>query len=355
MGVTLVSGSAGFMASWIADKLIEEGHDVVGLDDLSGGFISNVGPNVRFEKLDLASWKAPGFIKQIQPEIFFHLAANAREGASQFSPADVTRRNMMAFANAIEGAIAGGKLKRVVLFSSMARYGEGEPQGPPFPETNRPAPVDVYAANKAAMEQTLRALADVHDFEYTIIIPHNVYGQKQCISDPGRNVLGIWMNSIMRQEPLIIYGDGCQTRSFSYIEDSLPCYIKCLTIESGHVINIGGERPVTINDAAEMVMDAMEPQYKRPEVIHLDDRPREVKHAFCTIEKSQKMLGFEDKTPLEDGIRKMARWAKGLGPRRWVTMELPLASEKMPKTWDPSDKLYRGGVARGNYRADRRR
>jgi len=293
-------------------------------------------------------------MRQAKPEILYHLAANAREGASHFCPADATRRNMMAFANTIEGAIAGGRLKRVILFSSIARYGEGDPEGPPFPETNRIAPEDIYGANKGAMEKMVEVLADVHDFEYVILLPHNVFGERQCLSDPQRNVLAIWMNSIMRGEPVLIFGDGKQTRAFSYIGNSLPCYLKCLTEGSGEVINTGGERPTTINDAAELVVQAMAPEYKNVEIKHIEDRPREVKHAFCTIEKSQKMLGYEEKISFEDGIKRMARWAKGLGARRWINITLPLQNAKTPRPWDEEDELFRGGIGHGNQRPDRR-
>ncbi len=324
----LITGSAGFMGSWIVDELIEKKHQVYGVDDLSGGNMENVHPVCKFTKLDLRDKvKTDKYIAEVKPEILYHLAANARESASFFQPREVTERNLMAYINVLEPCIKFG-MKKTILYSSMARYGE---QPTPFDETLAPKPVDIYASNKVAMEEITKQLAGAHGFDWTIIVPRNVYGERQSLSDRFRNYLGITMNHIMRDEPVIIYGDGEQTRSFSYISNSLPCYIRCLEEANGETINIGGMVPKTINEVAEMILFEF-PFYRR-RVRHLQDRYGEVKHAWATYEKSIKLLGYDEKVNLEEGIQRMVYWAKKKGPQEWSKDELTLFNEKVPETW----------------------
>lgn len=326
----LITGAAGFMGSHVAAGLLAAGHQVVGVDDLSGGFLENLPAGMPFRQVDLrdaASTEA--VVREQPPEMLCHLAANAREGASQFQPRDVCGRNLMAYANVLVPAIQSG-LKKVVLYSSMAVYGE---QPPPFDETMPRRPVDVYGVNKTAMEEMTEILADVHEFHYTIIRPHNVFGERQSLQDPFRNVVGIFMNRIMRGEPLYVYGDGEQQRAFSYIEDSLPAFLRACESrpELDHqVINVGGMRPVTVNELLRLVRREFEADN---EVIHLPDRPREVKNAFCSWQKSVDLLGYTETVGFEEGVRRMAMWAKEQGPQPWREEPLELLSNKAPRIW----------------------
>jgi UDP-glucose 4-epimerase len=328
------------MGGYVAEQLVAAGHDVVGLDDLSGGFRENVVAGVDFHEIDLRdAAKTEALVKENPPDILCHLAANAREGASQFQPRDVCGRNLMAYANVLVPALACG-VKKVVLYSSMAAYGEQET---PFAEVLPRQPVDVYGVNKKAMEEITEILAEVHEFEYTIIRPHNVFGERQSLQDPFRNVIGIFMNRLMRGEPLYVYGDGEQQRAFSYIGDSLPAFLRAaeMTPElNGQIINVGGKGPITINRLVELVTTEFN---QKPEVIHLPDRPREVKNAYCTWQKSERLLGYEERFGLEEGIRRMAEWARSRGPQPWREERLELPSEKAPRIWMDNDRPAAGG------------
>ena len=327
-----VTGSAGFMASHIVDALLLDGHEVIGLDDLSGGFVENVPrhPEHTFYPVDLSdAIETKRIFEKCQPEILYHLAANAREGASFFDPLDVTRRNLFAYMSTLEACIATGKLKKVVFFSSMSRWGD---QMPPFTEDLPPKPIDPYAANKVAAEEITKQLAGAHGFDYTIIIPRNVYGERQSMRDRFRNVLAIWANQILRHEPVTVFGDGEQVRSFSYIQNSLPCYLKCLIGSSGETVSIGGMRPVTINQAVEMFIHQF--QEYDPEVVHLPDRHGEAKQAWAGVEKSVRLLGYHEGISMEEGFARMAAWAKSRGPQPWnYEHQLALVNELVPKTW----------------------
>ena len=330
----LVTGAAGFMGSHVAEGLLAAGHEVVGVDDLSGGFRENLVPSVRFLQLDLRDPAATErVVRDDPPEVLCHLAANAREGASQFQPRDVCGRNLTAYVNVLVPAIRAG-LRKVVLYSSMAVYGG---QQTPFDEAMPRQPVDVYGVNKASMEQITEILAEVHEFSYTIIRPHNVFGERQSLRDPYRNVVTIFMNRIMRGEPVYVYGDGEQKRAFSYIGDSLPAFLRAADDDptlDRQIINVGGMEPITINELLEMVAAEFEAE---PEVIHLPERPREVKYAYSTWQKSARLLGYEQRFSLQEGIRRTAEWARSRGPQPWSEETLELPSSKAPRIWFADD------------------
>lgn len=297
---------------------------------MSGGFWRNVNAAMDFHAIDLKDReRTEAIVRKIQPEILLHLAANAREGASQFQPLDVTDRNILAYLNVLVPCIKA-HIKKVVLFSSMSVYGDQEP---PFDEAMKRIPADIYAVNKAAMEETTEILSDVHDFQYTIVRPHNVFGERQCLRDKYRNVIGIFMNCIMRGDVPFIYGDGQQERAFSYIHDSVPSFARAAELSpelDKQIINVGGKDPMTIKQVAELVSLCFP---GAPEPVHLEERPREVKRAWSTWEKSVRLLGYEEKVGTEEGIRRMAAWAKQLGPQEWVTDPLEIVNEKTPRPW----------------------
>jgi len=334
----LVTGSAGFMGSHLVDYLINKGFKVFGVDDLSGGYLRNVNKKSYFTKLDLRNKnRVRDYINKIKPDLIYHLAADATEGRSQFTPLSCTERNYLAYLNLLVPAIRNG-MKKMVLTSSMAVYGA---QKPPFHEGLDRKPEDLYAISKTAMEEATEILSDVHNFEYTIIRPHNVYGERQNIGDPYRNVIGIFINRLLAGKPFYIYGDGKQKRSFSYIKDCTEPLAKAGLLKNTNkeIINLGPgpETAVTINKLASIVLKEFFGSNKIPNDMkpkRLPPRPREVKNAFCSCNKAKKLLGFKDKTSLEEGIRNMIKWARKLGyqkPKYLDKIELP--TKNMPKTW----------------------
>lgn len=326
----IVTGAAGFIGSHVAECLAREGHTVLGIDNLSIGRRHNVPEGVDFQQVDLRDAETTEkVVRAFKPDIVQHLACWAHEGLSQFMPRHITENNYNAFLNLIVPAIRHG-MRRIVVCSSMSVYGD---QKPPFDESLPKRPVDVYAVAKAAMEDTTAILSDVHGFDYTIIRPHNVYGPRQIIWDPYRNVVGIFVNRIMHGKPPIIYGDGEQTRSFSYIDDVAPYIAKAgfLDETKGEVINVGPLEEFSINELADTVISVMGVDM---EPHHLPDRPREVKHAYCTNDKARRLLGYHTSVTLHEGISRMVDWAKEIGPQEWQWLEdYELKGDKIPKTW----------------------
>lgn len=335
----LVTGAAGFIGSWICKSLINKGFTkIYGIDDLSGIVsLNNIQEQIEtnslnFYEIDLSDTKKTRhIIDTIKPEIVYHLASSAREGASFFDPVKITKTNYMAYMNTLESSIKTGRLDKLILFSSMAVYGN---QIPPFDEEMSRKPVDIYGINKSSMEHTTELLSDVHDFRYTTIRPHNVYGEYQSLRDKYRNVFGIWMNSIMRNEPITIYGDGNQIRSFSYIQNSLSCYANAMNKNcDGEIINLGGKIPITINDASKLVMKYMGVDPDNYPVNHLPDRYGEVKVAYCSWDKSEKLLGYKENISLEKGISNMSKWAKNEGHQQWTEDKLSIWNNKASQLW----------------------
>ena len=325
----LVTGGAGFIGSWLVDELVDKGHYVVCLDDLSGGFLANINKNCKFIKIDLRDTKQVAkIVKEEDVNIIYHLAAYAAEGQSIFSPIEINDINVKPMNNLLVAAV-NYDVQKFVFTSSMAVYGQQEP---PFGEELQGMPEDPYGAGKHYCEQMVEIFSKIHGFDYSILRPHNAYGPRQNISDPYRNVLGIWINRIMKGEPPYIYGDGKQTRAFSYIEDMVPAIANAgfFAKATNTAINVGSDEVVSINDACRIVLDTM---YSDLEPIHVDARPGEVKYAYCTCDKAEALLDYRTRTKLRDGIKKMVTWAKEVGPQK-PTYRLPLEITKnAPRVW----------------------
>lgn len=322
----LVTGGAGFIGSWLVNELINRGHEVICVDNMLGGFKRNINPNCRFVEMDLRDRNVEKVVEGV--DIIFHLAAYAAEGQSFFSPIQINDINITPMNNLLVAAV-NNDVKEFVFTSSMAVYGD---QDPPFSEDMPRKPVDPYGCGKAYCERMLEIFSKTFGLKYTIIRPHNVYGPRQNIADPYRNVLMIWINRIMQGKPPLIYGDGEQTRAFSYIEDVNPALANSAFQDKadGEIINLGSDEVLTIKRACDIVIEAMD---SKLEPIHTKKRLGEVKHAYCTIEKSKRLLNYETKHTLREGVKKTVRWAKKVGPHK-PTYTLPLEIKKnAPRVW----------------------
>lgn len=333
----LVTGAAGFMGSHLVNDLFEMGYEnVYAVDDLSGGYLDNINPKSSFEKLDLRDEeKVFLYIAKIKPQFIFHLAADATEGRSQFTPISCTERNYLAYLNLLIPAIKNG-LKKVILTSSMSVYGS---QKPPFTEDLPRIPDDIYGVSKAAMERATEILSDVHRFKYVIIRPHNVYGPGQNLSDPYRNVVAIFINCLLNNKNFYIYGTGEQKRAFSYIDDFTPYIINAafLPEAEGEIFNIGPVEEYTINQLSKIVLDQFFPDGNIPKNLmpkYLPARPLEVKDAWCSIDKAKQVFGYKTTISIQEGIRKMIMWAKKKGPQKFNYLDdLEIINKETPVTW----------------------
>ena len=316
----LITGVAGLLGSRLADYLIENYPDmeVFGIDDLSGGYKENVNPKVNFWQMNLLTHPFENLFETHKPDYVFHFAAYAAEGLSPFIRSYNYQNNLVVTSKIINQCIKHN-VKRLVFTSTMAVYGHGNP---PFDENDLPNPVDPYGVAKYACEMDIKIAGEQHGLDWCIIRPHNVYGIKQNIWDRYRNVLGIWMYQHMNNEPMTIFGDGNQTRSFSFIDDCLEPMWKCAIQEncSKEIINLGGTKYYTINEASRILREVI----NDGEVVYKEQR-HEVKNAHPTWKKSVELLNYNDYTSLHDGLKKMWEWVQ-LQPKRerfhWGQYEL---------------------------------
>ena len=303
----LITGVAGLLGSRLADWIIENKGDeyqVVGVDDLSGGFKENVHPDVKFWQMDLVNHPIENIFEAHKIDYVYHFAAYAAEGLSPFIRAYNYDNNLKATARLVNECIKHD-VKRLVFTSTLAVYGHG--YGGVFDEDQQQAPIDPYGVAKYACEMDIQIAAEQHGLDYCIIRPHNVYGIKQNIWDKYRNVLGIWMFQHLNGQPMTIFGDGKQTRAFSYIDDSLePLWNAAVRDEaSKQIINLGGIAEHSIlhaNQILQTVIGGGETVFK--------EARHEVKHSIPTYQKSIDILGFEHKTSLKAGLGEMWNWAK---------------------------------------------
>ena len=319
----LITGVAGLLGSRLADWILKNHPEyiIIGIDDLSGGYRENVNDKVKFHPLNLITQEKTiqGIFEYYKPDYVFHFAAYAAEGLSPFIRTYNYDNNLKATAIIVNECIKHD-VKRLVFTSTLAVYGHG--YGGIFEENQIPKPIDPYGVAKYACEMDIQIAGEQHDLDWCIIRPHNVYGIKQNIWDTYRNVLGIWMFQHMNGEPMTIFGDGNQTRAFSYIDDSLePLWKSAILPEaSKQIINLGGIEEYSINHANKILKEVI----GAGEVIYKEAR-HEVKHSIPTYQKSVNILGFEHKTNLKEGLTNMWEWAQQQ-PKRdrfvWPTYEL---------------------------------
>ena len=307
MSKILITGVAGLLGSRLSDWVINNtNYEVVGIDDLSGGFTENINPKVKFYKFNLTNLeKLKEVFKKENIEIIYHFAAYAAEGLSPFIRKFNYENNVIASSNLITCSIEFS-IKRFIFASSMAVY--GEKYEPPFHEDLLQAPIDPYGIAKYAVEMDLKIASDQHGLNYTIIRPHNFYGINQNIWDKYRNVLGIWMYQILNKESPTIFGDGSQVRAFSYVDDSVIPFWNASQNDNckGQIINLGGTKEYSISEACNILINVTGQNIKP---VYLEPR-HESKYAWATWDKSIKLLGFEHKVNLEEGVTKMWEWAK---------------------------------------------
>ena len=324
-----ITGIAGFLGSHLAKRLISLGHEISGNDSMIQGDLDNLPKNVNFHKTDCCNFdEMSRNLKGI--DIVYHCAATAHEGLSVFSPNFITKNIFQASISVITASIVN-KVKRFVFCSSMARYGS---QISPFNETMPPKPEDPYGIAKVAVEESLKLLCKTHFMDYNIAVPHNIVGPNQKYDDPFRNVMSIFINRNLQNKPSIIYGDGNQTRCFSYIDDVIFCLEK-LALEksiSKEIINIGpDEETITINNLAKLVANVTG---YNGDPIHVPGRPLEVKEATCSSEKARRLLDYKTKTPLIDAIKLTTNYIKNKGTKKFVyNLPVEIKSEITPETW----------------------
>ncbi len=327
----LVTGAAGFMGSHLVDRLLDLGMEVVGLDDLSGGFVENVNPESRFVGGSITD---PDLVDTLFHEhrfdYVFHLGAYAAENLSHFVRRYNYENNLLGSVNLINASV-NHDVKCFIFTSSIAVY--GQPKDLPLTEDIAPDPEDCYGVAKYAVELDLRAAHRVFGLNYIIFRPHNVYGERQNLGDKYRNVISIFINCILQGRPLPIFGDGEQTRAFTYIGDVAPVIAESVQRPEAYnqVFNIGSDRHCPVNRLAQLVFRVMG---RNTGITYLAER-KEVKHAYSSHVKLKRVLGAEAKVDLETGLERMVEWALQHGARQTREFAAIEIEKNLPESWRP--------------------
>lgn len=330
-----ITGVAGFLGSHIADAMLALGHEVSGCDNLIGGYRDNVPDGVEFFEEDCNNLtRMQELLKGV--DIVYHTACTAYEGLSVFSPKLVAENTYLNSVSMASAAVKNG-VRRFVHCSSMARYGTQEVV--PFTEDMVCKPQDPYGISKFSAENVLRNICEVHGMELVIAVPHNIIGPRQKYDDPFRNVASIMINLMLQGRQPIIYGDGEQKRCFSFVQDDIDCLKKLAFQDNvvGEIINIGpDEEFVTINQLAQTLAGLLNFDL---EPVYMKGRPQEVKLASCSADKARRLLGYETKYTLEQGLSEMIDYIRKRGTKPFVYhLPLEIVNEKTPKSW--SDRLF---------------
>lgn len=325
----LVTGVAGFIGSHVGAHLLKQGYQVVGLDDLSGGFRDHLPPGVQFIEGSITDTALVNrLFAEHKFDYVFHLAAYAAEGLSHFIKHFNYTNNLLGSVNLINAAV-NHEVKCFVFTSSIAVYGRNQL---PMTEAAVPQPEDPYGIAKYAVEMDLKEAHEMFGLNHVIFRPHNVYGENQNLGDRYRNVIGIFMNQIMQGQPMTIFGDGKQTRAFSYIDDVAPVIAASIERPTAYnqVFNVGADKPYSVAELANVVAKAMG---KPSQIKHLEAR-NEVVHAYSAHDKVQKYFGDLIKNvSLEDGVGRMAVWAKKTGTRQGKPFEGIEVRRNLPPSW----------------------
>lgn len=329
MARVLVTGGAGFIGSHVAEALVARGHDVTVLDDLSGGFRDNVPSGAEFVEGNVEDVSlVTRLFDERRFAYVFHLAAYAAEGLSHFIKRFNYTNNLIGSVNLINASI-NSDVRCFVFTSSIAVYGTSPEL--PMTEETPPHPEDPYGIAKLAVEQELRVSKDMFGLDYIVFRPHNVYGERQNIGDKYRNVVGIFMNQVLQGHPMTIFGDGCQTRAFSYIGDVAPIIAESVSEPRAYnrVFNIGADEPYSVNHLAQSVAGAMG---VRADVQYLAPRS-EVLNAYSAHDKVRAVFGDRRLTSLDAGLERMARWVKQQGARESRRFEGIEVTRNLPESW----------------------
>ncbi|OPY17697.1 MAG: UDP-galactose-4-epimerase [Methanomethylovorans sp. PtaU1.Bin073] len=328
MANCIVTGGAGFIGSHLASALINCGHNVTIIDDLSLGHLEEniCAANIISSRLEDITEETFSNI-----DVVFHLASISGVAISLYSPSNCFARNIDAGNNVVKNCILAG-VKRLVFTSSMAVY--GDKLSPPFSETDICQPSEPYGLSKLTIEKLIQIYADNSGLEWSILRLHNVYGPGFNLTDPYRGVIGIMINMLLKGKGPVIYGDGTQLRAFSYVEDIIPCIIKAGFSKkcNKEIINLGSGKTFSIMELIHLIENVRKFKEK---AIFYPERRGEPKIAYTTTLKSEQLLSFSEKTSLQEGLYKTIEWAQeqSIEEFNYNLMDIEINIESLPESW----------------------
>ncbi|MGP4056524.1 NAD-dependent epimerase/dehydratase family protein [Mycobacterium sp. 4D054] len=314
---TIVTGAAGFIGSTLVDRLLVEGHQVVGIDNLSTGVVTNLehasrryGPSGRFvfTRVDVRASALNDIVAAAHPDVVFHLAAQVDLRASVADPQHDASCNVLGTINVLEACRLAGVGRIVYAASGGSRY--GAPVKLPVPETTPPHPLSPYAAAKYAGEVYLNAYAGMYGILPISLGLANVYGPRQNPHGEA-GVIAIFSSRLLRGCPVTVYGDGSASRDYVYVDDVVDAFVRAgrsHTAAPG-IYNIGTGRQTRTNDVHRLVAEAVG---GTPPPCYEPARTGEVQAIALDVTKARSHLGWAPAVDVEHGIKNTIHWLRGV-------------------------------------------
>lgn len=307
----LVTGGAGFIGSTLVDRLLAEGHSVDVVDDLSTGSLANLAEarsnrdhQLKLHQIDIRDEAVVDVIARREPEVVFHLAAQADVRVSVSRPAFDAQVNVVGSINVLEGARRGGARKVVFASSGGTIYGEPAPEDLPVRESHPQQPLSPYGVAKRVVTDYLHVYRELHSVEFTSLAMANIYGPRQ---DPHgeAGVVAIFAGLLRDQKQCTIFGDGTQTRDFVYVDDAVDAFVRAATRGSGLLCNIGTGVETSVNELYAAMASAAG---STAAAVHAPPRPGELARSALDPGRAALHLGWEPWTTLDDGVAEVVRW-----------------------------------------------
>jgi len=296
----LITGGAGFIGSHIADRLVDEGHSVCVVDDLSTGLRANVHPGVDFRELDICDDRAMRrVLGEERPEVLFHLAAQMDVRRSTREPEFDARVNIIGALNLLRGAIDAGV--RRVVYASTGGAVYGNPRQLPVPETHPTYPISEYGASKLSFEHYLSVYGGRGLIEYAALRFPNVYGPRQR-PDGEAGVTAIFAGQMLRGEDVTIFGDGSKTRDYVFVSDVVEANVRAIGGPTGVVANLGWGREISDREIFDVMAAAT--GYRRPPIM-APFRPGEVSRVCLDATLARQTWAWRPTVALAEGVRRV--------------------------------------------------
>ena len=304
----LVTGGAGFIGSHLVDRLMEEGYEVVVLDNFSAGKVENIQCHLDSQSFHLVK----GDIRNLEDvrkaledvDVVFHLAAIVSVDFSVKNPLLVNEVNVGGTLNVLRESLKAG-VRRFVYASSCAVH--GDPVHLPISEEHPSKPMCPYGVTKLAAEHYCRVFYEVYGLETVCLRFFNVYGSRQVIG-PYSGVIMKFVDRLKRGEEPIIYGDGEQTRDFVFVGDIVEACLSAMKCKNcvGEVINVGGsDKEITISELAKILVELFGLYDVKP--VYVEARAGDIRRSCANLDKAERLLGYKPKFSLREGLTMLLR------------------------------------------------
>jgi UDP-glucose 4-epimerase len=320
----MVTGAAGFIGSHLVDRLLAEGEDVIGVDDLSSGSLANLADARRsnigkfsFQRVDVTSTALGALINRTKPELVFHLAAQVDVRKSVKDPIHDAMINVIGTLNLLQAATESGTRKVVFTSSGGCIYGEPDESRLPVTEDQvfwpESMPESPYGVSKKIVLDYLRYFKAAKGLEYTALALSNVFGPRQePASEVGLEgqVVAIFCRKMLGGRPCTIYGDGTQTRDFIFVEDVVSAFLAAREKGDGELVNVGSGKELSVNELFSRLAELTGTRY---EAMHAAARPGELQRIYVDPSKAAAVLGWAPSVDLDEGLKQTVAWFRATG------------------------------------------